>query len=112
MQVKASSIKVHTANSEEKEYTNVSILLSDFGVYIKEDNTLRLFPWEKVLEISWDDMNVIERVWAEAVLETLEDFMDEDFMDELEEEEAAPPAVETTPEKEAKPDDPESNPYN
>ena len=102
MQVKAALVRVRSVGDEESSFEKVSILLSDFGVYIKNEDSLHLFPWEKILEIKWDDMKVVERVWAEAVLDTLEDFMDDDFLDEIEAEE---------PEKETKPDDPNANPY-
>ncbi len=100
MQVKAASIWVTNPQGESIEYTDVPVLLSDWGVYIKGDDTLTLITWEKVTEIKWTDMKTIERVWAEAVLDSLEDMMDElDFEDEVEEEVPA------------KADDPTDNPY-
>ena len=103
MQVKASAIHVVKPDGTPHTYTDAQVLLSDWGVYIKQDeDNLILVTWEKVNSIEWTDLKVSQRVWAEAVLETLEDMMDfdEDEFEDVEEEE--------TP---TKVDDPEVDPY-
>lgn len=102
MQVKASTINIVSPDGTPKVFTDVQVLMSEWGIYIKEDeNSLLLVTWEKVHSIEWSDVKMIQRVWAEAVLDTLEDMMefDEDFDLEGEDEEPV------------KGDDPEVDPY-
>jgi len=106
MQIKAASVWTIVQGGAEKEYTDVQIILSDFGVYIKEEDELSLITWEKIISIKWTDLKNIERVWAEAVFETLEDMLDEEDM--LFEEE---PESKDEAKDEVKPDDPGTNPY-
>lgn len=102
MQVKASAVHVKTPEGNEQTYEDVQILMSDWGVYIKpDDDTLLLVTWEKVHSIVWSDVKVATRVWSEAVLEALEDMMDDDDYDFLDED----------GEEESKPDDPDVDPY-
>lgn len=101
MQVKASEVHIKTPDGKEKVHKDVQILMSDWGVYIKpDDDSLLLVTWEKVHSIIWNDVKVATRVWSEAVLEALEDMMDDEY-DFLEEEEPEP----------ALPDDPNVDPY-
>lgn len=101
MQVKATAIHVVLPDGKPHTYTDSQVLMSDWGIYIKDgEDKLILVTWEKVNSIEWSDVKTIQRVWAEAVLETLEDMMD---FDELEEDEELDEVV--------KNDDPEVNPY-
>tara|TARA_B100000035_G_scaffold301104_1_gene297374 strand:- start:16270 stop:16734 length:465 start_codon:yes stop_codon:yes gene_type:complete len=101
MQVKATAIHVVLPDGKSHTYTDSQVLMSDWGIYIKDgEDKLILVTWEKVNSIEWNDVKTIQRVWAEAVLETLEDMMD---FDELEEDEELDEVV--------KNDDPEVNPY-
>ena len=101
MQVKASEVHIKTPEGKEKVHKDVQILMSDWGVYIKpDDDSLLLVTWEKVHSIIWNDVKVATRVWSEAVLEALEDMMDDEY-DFLEEEEPEP----------ALPDDPNVDPF-
>lgn len=101
MQVKATAIHVTKPDGQPHTYTDAQVLMSDWGVYIKEgEDKLILVTWEQVNSIEWEDLKTIQRVWAEAVLETLEDMMDfDDYEDEDEDEDAT------------KGDDPGVDPY-
>ena len=56
--------------------------------------------WENVNSVEWKDVKVVQRVWAEAVLETLEDLLDDEDLDFLDDDE-----------EEQKADDPTVDPY-
>ena len=123
MQVKPTSVCVKDKENKTNEFSNPTVLMGDYGLWLKEEGGehLTLYTWERVLSIHFDDPDKIKAVWEEAVLSVFEDLLD-DF-DELDDEEVIEvPATEETP-TETKPDekppedstpkadDPEVNPY-
>lgn len=87
MQTIASNVTVLDKTGETKEYVAPTILLHDFGLFIKNDSGLTLYNWDCVKEITWNDANTITQVWGLAVaqLATDLDLDDEDYMWEDEE---------------------------
>ena len=79
---------------------------------MKTENTLEMYPWEKVVRLSFGDQESIKKVWEEAVLTVFEDLL-EDFEEDFEDEEELPPTppVAPTVNEPANADDPEKNPY-
>ena len=117
MQQKVNAVSVMAGN-EEKVFEDVTILKGSEGLYIETtkkigtDNegndlnqgVLTMYPWEKVVSLSWNEPTLIESVKQAVILEQLQDlegFLD-DYDDE-EEDEASP--------TEDKRDDPKVNPY-
>ncbi len=120
MQQKVNAVMV-AAGNENKEYKDVTILKGAEGLYIETtqiigtdpegkdltQNVLTMYPWEKVLSLSWTENSLIESVKQAVILEALQDlegFLD-DYEDEDEEEE---PASDDNSDKR---DDPKVNPY-
>lgn len=120
MQQKVNTVLV-AAGKEEKEYKDVTILKGAEGLYIETtevigtdpegkdltQNVLTMYPWEKVLSLSWNENTLIESVKQAVILEALQDldgFLD-DYEDEDEEEESP------SDDKSDKRDDPKVNPY-
>lgn len=120
MQQKVNTVMV-AAGSENKEYKDVTILKGAEGLYIETievigtdpdgkdltQNVLTMYPWEKVLSLSWNENSLIESVKQGVILEALQDlegFLD-DYEDEDEEEEP------TSDDNSDKRDDPKVNPY-
>jgi hypothetical protein len=80
------------------EYTDVLILRGQEGIYIETDeiigkdndgndlnqNKLIMYPWEKVLSLTWTEKTLIESVKQAAMLEALQDL--EEFLEDYEEE--------------------------
>ena len=117
MQQKVNAVSVMAGN-EEKVFEDVTILKGSEGLYIETtekigtDNegndlnqtVLTMYPWEKIVSLSWNEPTLIESVKQAVILEQLQDlegFLD-DYDDE-EEDEASP--------TEDKRDDPKVNPY-
>jgi len=79
MQTIASNVTVLDKAGETKEYVAPTILLHDFGLFIKNDSGLTLYNWDRVKEISWDDSTTIKQVWGLAVAQLATDLdLDED----------------------------------
>ena len=115
MQQKVNSVTVQ-AGSEEKIFEDVLILKGSEGLYIETvekigtDNEgkdllqprLTMYPWEKVISMSWTEKTLIDAVKQGVILEALQEIEDflEDYEDDEEEESSGD-----------KRDDPEVNPY-
>jgi hypothetical protein len=119
MQVTPTSVSVRGDDNETKVIENPTVLMGDFGMWVKTTNTLEMYPWEKVVRLSFGDQESIKKVWEEAVLTVFEDLL-EDFEDDFGEEEEELQETEKTTPTSAKPkepeapssaDDPEKNPY-
>ena len=111
------------------EYTDVLILRGQEGIYIEDtekigkDNDgndlmqkkLVMYPWERVLSLTWTEDTLIESVKQAAVLEALQDL--EDFLEDYEDEDfdsddsSDGESVVTDKESEDTRDNPEINPY-
>jgi len=123
MQTIASNVTVLDKAGETKEYVAPTILLHDFGLFIKNDSGLTLYNWDRVKEITWSDSSTINQVWGLAVAQLATDLdLDEDdeyLWDDDEDEDPYGNSTETakeTPKEESKPDEPkeekkDDNPY-
>lgn len=117
MQQKVNSVTIQVG-SEELTLTDVMILKGSEGLYVETtekigtDNEgndllqpkLTMYPWEKVITMSWTEKTLIETVKQGVILEALseiEGFL-EDYEDDEEDEEG------TSGDKR---DDPKVNPY-
>lgn len=120
MQVTPTSVVVLDPSNVAKTIENPTVLMADFGLWVKTDKSLSLYTWERVAHIEFGDEATLQKVWEEAVLTVFEDLLDdlEDEADyEDDEEPASSNAIETPDEKAvedgpASADDPSSNPYN
>ena len=113
MQVTPTAVVVRDDNNEAKTYDKPTVLMADFGLWVKTDESLEMFTWERVVRVSFGDSESIQKVWEEAVLTVFEDLLD-DLEDEFEDDgESDEPKEETEskPEEPTSADDPESNPY-
>jgi len=112
MQVKPTSVTVLLPNGESRTMENATCLMADFGLWVKTENELEMFTWERVSSLKFANEEV-NKVWEEAVLTVFEDLL-EDLEDEFEddeeesEEDETPASSNDTP---ASGDDPEANPY-
>ena len=115
MQVTPTAVVVRDDNNEAKTYEKPTVLMADFGLWVKTEESLEMFTWERVMRVSFGDNESIQKVWEEAVLTVFEDLLD-DLEDEFEEDdeptaEEPEAQTETKTEEPASADDPESNPY-
>ena len=102
MKVKASAVHVKNPDGNAKTYEDVEAIMHDNGLYLHlSDEHLVLVTWENVNSVEWTDVKTVQRVWAEAVLETLEDLLDDEDLDFLGDDD----------EEETKADDPTVDPY-
>ena len=116
MQQKVNSVTI-LVGTEEKTFTDVMILKGSEGLYIETtekigtdtegkdlmQDTLTMYPWEKILHMSWSEKTLIESVKQGVILEALSEI--ESFLEDYEDEEDE---EETTGDKR---DDPKINPY-
>lgn len=115
MQTIASTVTVVDKTGETKEYVAPTILLHDFGLFVKNDSGLTLYNWDQVKEISWGEPNTIQQVWGLAIaqlatdLELDDDYLWDDEDDEDEIEESPKATTKEEPKEEKKADD--ENPY-
>ena len=121
MQTIASTVTVVDKTGETKEYVAPTILLHDFGLFVKNDSGLTLYNWDQVKEISWGEPNTIQQVWGLAIAQLATDLeLDDDYLwddededeDEEDEEETKTPLKsekKETPAEEKKAED--DNPY-
>lgn len=114
MQQKVNSVTVQVSNGE-KTFDDVFILKGSEGLYIETvekigtDNEgkdlnqqrLTMYPWEKILSMSWTEKTLIDSVKQAVILEALQDL--EEFLEDYDDEDE-----EDTGDKR---DDPEVNPY-
>ena len=113
--MKPTSVTVLTPSGEEKTIEDATVLMADFGLWVKTEKELEMFTWERVSSLKFTD-DEVNKVWEEAVLTVFEDLL-EDLEDEYEEDEGEQkPAEESkssepAPDAPASADDPEANPY-
>ena len=115
MQVTPTSVVVLDPSNEAKTIENPTVLMADFGLWIKTDKSLSLYTWERVAHIEFGDEASVQKVWEEAILTVFEDLLEDmedeaEFESEEETPEPEPPAEESNDEPNA--DDPNANPYN
>jgi len=104
MQTIASNVTVLDKDGQNKEYVAPTILLHDFGLFVKNDSGLTLYNWDCVKEITWADATTINQVWGLAVaqLATDLDLDDDDYLwDDDEEDDPYGEPLEEPKEKEA-----------
>ena len=116
MQVTPTSVVVLDPSNEAKTIENPTVLMADFGLWIKTEKSLSLYTWERVAHIEFGDEASVQKVWEEAILTVFEDLLD-DMEEDMEFEEEEATAEPETPSKESKEepanaDDPSANPYN
>ena len=116
MQVTPTSVVVLDPSNEAKTIENPTVLMADFGLWIKTEKSLSLYTWERVAHIEFGDEASVQKVWEEAILTVFEDLLDdmEEDMEFEEEEATAEPETSSKESKEepANADDPSANPYN
>tara|TARA_B100001059_G_C17346200_1_gene338309 strand:+ start:116 stop:496 length:381 start_codon:yes stop_codon:yes gene_type:complete len=79
MQTIASQVTVLDKAGETKDYVAPTILLHDFGLFVKNDSGLTLYNWDRVKEIQWADPSTINQVWGLAVAQLASDLdLDDD----------------------------------
>lgn len=116
MQVTPTSVVVLGPDNEAKTIDNPTVLMADFGLWVKTDKSLSLYTWERVAHIEFGDEKSVQKVWEEAILTVFEDLLD-DMEEDMEFEEEVETAQPETPSEESKEepanaDDPNANPYN
>lgn len=116
MQVTPTSVVVLDPSNEAKTIENPTVLMADFGLWIKTEKSLSLYTWERVAHIEFGDEASVQKVWEEAILTVFEDLLD-DMEEDMEFEEEGETAEPETPSEESKEepanaDDPNANPYN
>ena len=116
MQVTPTSVVVLDPSNEAKTIENPTVLMADFGLWIKTEKSLSLYTWERVAHIEFGDEASVQKVWEEAILTVFEDLLD-DMEEDMEFEEEGETAEPETPSEEsneepANADDPNANPYN
>jgi len=110
MQTIASNVTVLDKAGETKEYVAPTILLHDFGLFIKNDSGLTLYNWDRVKEITWSDANTINQVWGLAVAQLATDLdLDEDDEYLWDDEDEDPYAVSTEDSKETAKEEPKAD---
>ena len=120
MQVTPTSVVVLDPSNEAKTIENPTVLVADFGLWVKTEKSLSLYTWERVAHIEFGDEATLQKVWEEAVLTVFEDLLDDldDEVDYEEDEETESadatetPSPEAEKEEPASADDPSANPYN
>jgi len=116
MQVTPTTVTVLNESNEAKTYENPTVLMADFGLWVKTETEVEMFTWERVVSLKFADPEAVQKIWEEAVLTVFEDLL-EDLEDDFEEDEEGSeettetPEGEKTEEKPASADDPEANPY-
>jgi len=117
MQQKVNSVTIQVG-SEEKTLTDVMVLKGSEGLYVETtekigtDNDgndllqpkLTMYPWEKIITMSWTEKTLIETVKQGVILEALSEI--ESFLEDYEDDEE-----DDEEESGDKRDDPKVNPY-
>lgn len=123
MQQKVNTVTV-LVGAEERVYSDAIILKGAEGLYVESKNkigtdnegndliqeVLTMYPWEKVVSLSWTEKTLIESVKQGVILEALQDL--EGFLDDYEDEDEDEEESTLTPKTDSdKRDDPKVNPY-
>lgn len=110
MQTIASNVTVLDKDGQNKEYVAPTILLHDFGLFVKNDSGLTLYNWDCVKEITWADATTINQVWGLAVaqLATDLDLDDDDYLWDDDEDDPYGEPLEEPKEKEPESKTPEA----
>jgi hypothetical protein len=117
MQQKVNSVTIQVG-SEEKTLIDVMVLKGSEGLYVETvekigtDNDgndllqpkLTMYPWEKIITMSWTEKTLIETVKQGVILEALSEI--ESFLEDYEDDEE-----DDEEESGDKRDDPKVNPY-
>ena len=117
MQATTDTVTVRGPDGEPKTFNNVTTLMGNLGLFIKNEESVEMYVWENVLYMKWTDLKARESIWEEALAELIADAFEDEWDDDYEEEAPAPvaapaPKVEETPPAEpADSDDPDVNPY-
>lgn len=117
MQATTDTVTVRGPDGEPKTFNNVTTLMGNLGLFIKNEESVEMYVWENVLYMKWTDLKARESIWEEALAELIADAFEDEWDDDYEEETPAPvaeptPKVESTPPAEpADSDDPDVNPY-
>lgn len=117
MQATTDTVTVRGPDGEPKTFNNVTTLMGNLGLFIKNEESVEMYVWENVLYMKWTDLKARESIWEEALAELIADAFEDEWDDGYEEEAPTPiaeptPKVESTPPAEpADSDDPDVNPY-
>tara|TARA_B100000035_G_C20957940_1_gene535111 strand:- start:313 stop:669 length:357 start_codon:yes stop_codon:yes gene_type:complete len=117
MQQKVNSVTI-LAGTEQLTFEDVQILKGSEGLYIETvekigtdnegkdltQNKLTMYPWERVLSMSWTENTLIDTVKQGVILEALQEI--EGFLEDYDDEEE-----EGEDDSSDKRDDPKVNPY-
>ena len=117
MQATTDTVIVRGPDGEPKTFNNVTTLMGNLGLFIKNEETVEMYVWENVFYMKWTDLKARESIWEEALAELIADAFEDEWDDDYEEE-APTPKAEPTPKVEPTPpaeptdsDDPDVNPY-
>ena len=120
MQATTDTVTVRGPDGEPKTFNNVTTLMGNLGLFIKNEESVEMYVWENVLYMKWTDLQSRTSVWEEALAELIADAFEDEWEDEYEEEVPPTPpkkvkaeALETAeaPAPDADGDDPDVNPY-
>jgi len=117
MQATTDTVTVRGPDGEPKTFNNVTTLMGNLGLFIKNEESVEMYVWENVLYMKWTDLKARESIWEEALAELIADAFEDEWDDDYEEEAPAPVAApapkveETSPAAPADSDDPDVNPY-
>ena len=117
MQATTDTVIVRGPDGEPKTFNNVTTLMGNLGLFIKNEESVEMYVWENVFYMKWTDLKGRESIWEEALAELIADAFEDEWDDDYEEEAPTPaaapaPKVEKTPPAEpADSDDPDVNPY-
>ena len=120
MQATTDTVTVRGPDGEPKTFNNVTTLMGNLGLFIKNEESVEMYVWENVLYMKWTDLQSRPAVWEEALAELIADAFEDDWEDEYEEETPPAPAKKVkaeapepteAPESSSDGDDPDVNPY-
>jgi len=120
MQATTDTVTVRGPDGEPKTFNNVTTLMGNLGLFIKNEESVEMYVWENVLYMKWTDLQSRTAVWEEALAELIADAFEDDWEDEYEEETPPAPAKKVkaeapepteAPESSSDGDDPDVNPY-
>jgi len=116
MQATTDTVTVRGPDGEPKTFNNVTTLMGNLGLFVKNEESVEMYVWENVLYMKWTDLKARESIWEEALAELIADAFEDEWDEDYEEEAPTPtakpaPKVEETPAEPADSDDPNVNPY-
>ena len=123
MQATTDTVTVRGPDGKPKTFNDVTTLMGNLGLFIKNEESVEMYVWENVLYMKWTDMQSRTSVWEEALAELIADAFDDEWEDEYEDETPAPapkttkkaevktPEPTEAPTPDADGDDPDVNPY-